>query len=53
MIQFQGNNQTNARRKGGQTIFPANIGVQTSTTAVDWLLKVKDVESACKKQLNS
>ena len=31
-------------RKNGQTLFPATIGIPTSTTAVDWHLKVKDVK---------
>ena len=37
-----------ARGKDGQTlfhrIFPATAGVLTSTTAVNWHLKVKDIE---------
>ena len=47
MIQFQENTWT-ARQKDGQTLFhrsiPATTDGPTSTTAVDWYLKAKDIE---------
>ena len=47
MIQFQENTQT-AGRKDGQTLFDrillATGGALTSTTTMDWYLKVKDIE---------
>ena len=51
MIDFQKNTQTDGRTKGwkdGQTIFyrtlPATAHGPTSTTAVHWHLKDKDIE---------
>ena len=47
MIQLQENTQSYDRREGW-TLFhrflPVIDGVLTSTTAVDWYLKVKDIE---------
>ena len=44
MIKFKENTQTDARREGwtdSHRIFPATTRALTSTTAVDWHLKVK------------
>ena len=45
MIEFQENTFTDIRKDGQNLlprIFPANVGRLTSTTAVDWHLKVND-----------
>ena len=48
MIQFQKNTQADSRTECRQTVFhmtlPATAGFLTSTTAVGWYLKVKDIE---------
>ena len=47
MIQFQEKTWTNIGRKDRDTLFhrtlPATAGGPTSTTAVDWHLKIKDI----------
>ena len=48
MIQFQETTQTTAKWKDGQTLFHRTLTATargpTSTTALDWHLKVKDIE---------